>query len=209
MGIAIQDVDLNDIGDFDDVDAGGLPAAGRYHVRLIDVEEQDDGEHTPSSNLTFQILAGTTSGQRGKKVMERIYHPSSDLESMNDADKKKEVSKARRALGIAKRMDIYTAADLKDGKEVDFSEAIGREFIIDLKEETYQGKKSIRMDYMGIWTVGHPDVMDCPLGGGKKQPTGAAAGGAKTPAANGNAKPAAAARRQTAPAAKAADTDTI
>ena len=40
---------------FDNVDVGGMPEPGVYHVKLVKVESIDDGDHTPSENLSFSI----------------------------------------------------------------------------------------------------------------------------------------------------------
>ena len=165
---------------YDSLDHGGMPEPGKYHVRLL--EEEFNDEKTPAQILSFVILAGSVAGQAGKNLKERLF-----LEGKDDEKTKKAIA---RAMGWGKRMGIYSEADMKAMAPLDFSKAIGKEFIVDVVPDTYedrttgQTKETARINYMGIWRVDHPDAPECPRAG-KPSSNGAAA----KPAANKNPKP--------------------
>lgn len=178
---------------FDNVDVGGMPEPGVYHVKLVKVESIDDGDHTPTENLGFTILAGNVSGQNGKTFTERLYLRGSD-----DNKTRKAIA---RAMGFGKRMGVYTKADAEAGKPIELERAIGKEFIVELNPDTYTDKNgnertAVRLSYMGIWGLDHPDAPECTRYG--KPGSGAAS----KPAAKSAAKPAAPARK---PAASTVD----
>lgn len=144
---------------FDNVDVGGLPEPGVYHVKLVKVESQDDGQHTPSENLTFSILTGNVAGQGGKQITERLY-----LQGKDEAKTKKAIA---RAMGFGKRMGVYSKADAEACKPIELERGVGKEFIIELDADTYTDnngneRQSVRMSYMGIWGLDHPDAPSCP-----------------------------------------------
>ncbi len=178
---------------FDNVDVGGMPEPGVYHVKLVKVESIDDGDHTPSENLSFSILAGNVSGQGGKTFTERLYLRGSD-----DNKTRKAIA---RAMGFGKRMGVYTKADAEAGRPIELERAVGKEFIVELNPDAYVDKNgndrtAVRLSYMGIWGLDHPDAPECTRYG--KPGSGAAS----KPAPKSAAKPAAPARK---PAASTVD----
>lgn len=193
--------------DFQNCDTGGMPEIGTYHVKLSAVESQDDGEHTPSENLTFQVLGGTVPGQAGKQITERLYL------SGRDEDKTKKA--IQRAMGFGKRMGVYTEADAKALKAIEFEKAIGKTFIIEVVDGSYTDKvtgdkkEMVRLGYMGVWRDDSPDAPECPRVGkpALKKPA---------PATNGKAEPAKPAAKTSSagkpapkPAPAAADVDDV
>jgi len=178
---------------FDNVDVGGMPEPGVYHVKLVKVESIDDGDHTPSENLSFSILAGNVSGQGGKTFTERLYLRGSD-----DNKTKKAIA---RAMGFGKRMGVYTKADAEAGKPIELERAVDKEFIVELSPDAYVDKNgndrtAVRLSYMGIWGLDHPDAPECTRYG---KP---GSGSSSKPAAKSAAKHAAPARK---PAASTVD----
>lgn len=187
MAVHFGDVYSPDDFDFQNCDTGGMPEPGIYYAKLVNVESKDDGEHTPSENLSFQVLGGTVTGQQGKRLTERLY-----LSGRDDDKTKKAI---HRIMGFAKRMGIYTEADAKALKPIEFEKAIGKEFILDVQADSYQDKmtgetkESVRLAYMGIWRSDHPDAPQCPKPGKpgsppKNTPPAATASG------NGKSEPA-------------------
>lgn len=165
--------------DYDSVDSGGMPEPGTYLARLVKVESVDDGEHTPSENLTFKVLDGTVKGQIGKQITERLY-----LQGKDDDKTKKAIA---RAMAWGKRMGVYTKADADKLAPIEFEKGQGKDFVIEVQADTYEDKRtgetkeSSRIGYVGVWYAGHPDAPQCP---------GVSGGKVVTPAKAANGKPA-------------------
>lgn len=146
--------------DFDQCDSGGMPEPGVYHVRLIKVESRDEPGKTPSENLTFQILAGTVAGQSGKQITEYLRLQGSDNEKSRKV--------IQRAMGWGKRLGVYTLADAKVLAPIEYERALQKEFIIEIEEHSYEDSKTgeqktnVRISYMGVWGLDHPDAPECP-----------------------------------------------
>lgn len=169
---------------FDQCDQGGMPEPGYYHAKVCKVESSDEQGKTPSENLSFQILTGTVAGQGGKQITEYLR--------LSGSDDNKTRKVIQRAMGWGKRLGVYTEADAKVLAPIEFEKAIGKECVIEIEEHSYEDsrsgeqKTSIRISYMGVWSLDHPDAPECPRLGkpGPKKPAAPAAG------TNGKAEPA-------------------
>lgn len=120
------------------------PLPGRYHVMVKDVDETEALSKWESIVMTFEILAGTIPGQEGKTLREFF--------SVKET--------------AAKRLNLLAMVtgllSLGEKREVRFSEARGRQLIIEIEEQEYQGKKRARVPWAGLWRLDHPDVKDVP-----------------------------------------------
>lgn len=191
-------IDIKGIGfqadefDFNEVDTGGAPLKGVYHARVMKEEFVDEANKTPSENITFKVLAGTTPGQAGKQIT--FYLPFSHEEE----DKYKNM--VRRAMGVGKRLGIYTEEMAKNLAPIPFEKAVGNEVIIEVEDHSYEDrttgamKTTTRISYMGVWRIDHPDCPECPRLGGKAP--------AKAPAAATKSEPAKNTANGTKPASK-------
>lgn len=148
MAIQFNKGDLGEV-DFESCDASGFPVAGRTLAKLISVDTGDGGNNGfPYEELTFQVLRHEKPGQDGKRFRERIYHYGAD-------DHK--TKKCRdRAVGIAKRMGIYTDEDREQDADIEYDQAIGDTFVVDLEESKPRdgdpnGKTYVNMGFMGIY----------------------------------------------------------
>lgn len=184
-----EDLDLEGLKDFGGIDEGSfvewIDQPGKYIAELMSVKTQDNGGKTPSENLMLKITVGEHAGQC---YMERVYHGYKAL---------------KRACAIGKRLKVWTEEQNQELIEAieagncvngpDFSGAIGKEFVIELRKDVDKqtGKESIKMSFVGIWGVDHKDVVgfvEKARGAGgtpKATPAAATAASAST---NGNGK---------------------
>lgn len=176
MALDFSNIDLppeDEAIDFDTLDAGGLPEAGVYHARLEKEEFVDDGDY-PRQQLVFIILAGTVSGQKGRRLTDSLF-----LMGKDDAKTKKAI---QRAMAFGKRMNIYSKEDAEKRAPIPFEKCVGKEFIIEVVADEYEGndgnlRRSAKLSYMGIWHINHPDAPECPrLGKSGKPGAGGSAG---------------------------------
>ncbi len=142
---------------FEDIGAGGgdRPVAGRYHVVVKSV----DNSHTtnPTSIPTeFEVLAGTAPGQEGKTTIEFFYY---DLKNVKDFARDRIIRFAQTCGLIGDNED----------KDVDLLDAIGKQLVIQLVDDTYEDKKtgeerkSVRIARDGgMWPLNHEDVREVP-----------------------------------------------
>lgn len=138
-------VNVSGVKSIDELTGINEPKDGRYHVVVQSVDDSLQ-KHTEAIVMEFQVLKGTMPGQEGK--VHKEFFSTKDAA----ADR---LSRAAIALGLIKPGDPEM--------EIQFSQAIGRQVIIEVKESEYQGKKYMRMTFMGIWPIGHKEVNDVPL----------------------------------------------
>lgn len=120
------------------------PLPGRYHVMVVGVDASLS-KFPKSIAIEFEVLAGTTPGQAGRKHTEFM----STAEAAQD-----------RLLRLALATGILSPGEERD---VVFQEAVGRQIIIELESHEYQGKTTRRVPFAGFWPIGHKDQSDVPL----------------------------------------------
>lgn len=150
-----EDVDLTKIENYDDMDDGDLmdwlDTPGHYIMKVISVKTQDDSKHKPSENVLLKVTAAEDETQVGKLHLERLYHAAAD-----------------RAVKLGKRMGVWSAEQhqamldaVNAGEPAagpEFSPCIGKEFVVEIKSEEYNGKTQCKVNYVGIWPLNHPSV---------------------------------------------------
>lgn len=147
----------------------GFPAPGRYHAIVNAVDATMTHEKYPDQIMVeFQILAGTVPGQAGRKI-------STFFSVKKDAG--------------AKRFAAFAVATgltgLGEVKTIDPNHAIGRQLVIEVEEQEYQGKISKRVSWSGIYGLDHKDANDVPKDNthlATHRPTSAAAAQSASPA---------------------------
>lgn len=154
---------------------------------IKDVDESF--EKYDSVLVDFEALAGTTPGQVGRTHLEFF------------STKEKALPRLQRlalAVGLLKPDEPE--------KEVQFSDAIGRQLVIEIEENTYEkdGKthECVRIAFLGMWSSGNKAVADVPK---DAESLKLAQGGAGATTDGGKANPA---EGKTAEAATAAGTET-
>jgi hypothetical protein len=169
-------MDNDDLGfDFDcssykkeeDFTAGSGPIPdGKYHV-VVESVEKDHSGNNPALKFTFGILAGTTPGQVGRKVHERLFLT--------------EKAKAR-VMIFANRLGLIGKADVgQPNVRKNWGDARNKQVIIEVATREYDKKdgskgKASNVTFGGIWRLDDAEVKDVPR-------SGAAARAAQAPAA--------------------------
>jgi hypothetical protein len=174
MGISFG---AEDVKSEDDIAGNARPVPGRYHAVVKDVKfqiktpekviEVEEDEPFEKVVVTFEALKGTVPGQENRELPE--YFATSE-----------------RAIERLRRLAIVLEL-LKPGekeKQIRFSEAVGRQLVIEVEDNEYEkaGKtiKSVRVAYLGFWSVGNKEVADVPKdenalklasGGGRQEPS--------------------------------------
>jgi hypothetical protein len=135
----------------DDLDNNrALP--GQYHVAVQSVDESF--EKGDKVIVEFQVLAGTTPGQTRKTITE--YYSVSE-----------------KALPRLQRLALATGLlqPNEPEREVQLSDAEGRQLVIEVEEHSYEKKEdgktvdTVRISWMGMWSIGNPAVADVPKDG--------------------------------------------
>lgn len=143
-------LDAGDFANEDDAHVGDRPLPGQYHVRVTKVEEKvfgtEEGESRNTIVVDFEVLAGTVPGQEGKVTTEYF---------------------ALTEKAMPRLMMFALATGLiqpGEHKEVEPTDATGRELIVKLDENKRDGKKYINVTYDGMWSLSNPAVADVPRG---------------------------------------------
>lgn len=186
-----------------DIEGGNnRPAPGMYHAMIETVRELPDQNYV---QYDFVILAGTVADQGGKIISQRLY--------IEGKDEKGTAMCTRRITRFAVETGAMDRSDIGKDVDVDLALAEGRDCIIKVIEREYdekdketgaktgKKKKSIELDFFGVWSTDDEEVAQVPRdpawarrlsssssppkssgsssGNGKAQPVaaGAAAGG--------------------------------
>jgi hypothetical protein len=120
-------------------------APGLYHVMVKNVDESMT-KYPSKIVAEFEVLSGTTSGQEHKTHTE-WFSVATD-------------GAMRRVLRLALALGLLRPGEEKD---VSFGDAIGKQIIIEIEQQEYEGKKYLRIAFMGMWPIDHPDVRHVPL----------------------------------------------
>lgn len=149
----------------DDFTGRSRPQPGRYHAAVTHAEEKASKKKmTPGLELEFQVICDglakdgktQTSGQTGKSIpLFLTFVGGDDAKTKTCLDR---VTRLALCLGVLQP---------GEAKEVDWSDAIGRELVIDIEEQVYEDesgapKAGTQVGFMGFWSLGHKDVRDIP-----------------------------------------------
>jgi len=180
--------DFSDIPDESALEGNTPVKEGTYHfvVEKVDPEHVSSKKGTPGIEFVLQVLAGTDD-QKGKKLFETFYLPSSE-----QADGGEFLTK--RIAKIAVTLDLIPPTDLgRAGVKIPWEKALARQFIAVVKhEEGEKGRVNAGIDGLKMYRVTDPEVVEIP-----KSPEGLAmmglppeGGSAEQPAAQPEAAPA-------------------
>ena len=148
----------------DDVQGNVKPAPGRYHVSIDDVmflqwDEENRKNHEVEEadgmadkiRIKFSVLAGTVPGQEGREIEDNFF--------LTD----KAIARLQR---LALCVGLLQPGEAQ--REVHFSQAAGRQLVIECEEHSYTPKnksepvKTVRIGFMGMWSLGNNAVSDVP-----------------------------------------------
>lgn len=140
-------LDASGFADEDDAHVSNRPKPGNYHVEVVEVD--DTFEKVDKVVVEFKVLAGTVPGQEGLQCREYFAVTEKALP---------------RLMMFALAVGVLKPGEKKD---VDFTEAVGGQFIVALSENTGKdGKSYINVTYDGMWSLLNPAVADVPRGEG-------------------------------------------
>jgi len=138
-----------DVKGEDDIQGASKPLPGRYHVLIKDAAHKEvNGK--PKVIMDFEVLAGTTPGQEGRTLTEFF-------------------AVTPKTVDMLRRLALVTG-QLKPGeppKAIDFSRDIGKQLVVEVVPNKYENREgqvveTVRVDYMGFWSLGNPAVNDVP-----------------------------------------------
>lgn len=161
------DLDLTDYNDPKDLDAFDFVKGGQYHaviteMNLNPVVRVGDNKGNPIDGIevSYQILNGTTPGQRGKSLTEVLYAPS---DTQKDGGKfcKKRLAKFGLATGL------ISPAQLGQRISINWEAAVGRQIVIHVAEREYtkrDGTKGVgsQLDGLHMYAVTDPVAQAVP-----------------------------------------------
>ena len=149
-------VSLGKVDSAEDLKGGGLPLPGWYHVVVAsaveEVKAKAAGGESHYVEVGFEILAGTTPGQEGKKFREKLYLTE-------------KAEKRLWALGMATRL----LNDSHYGKPLEMEESalIGLQCCVKVDARNYtdsngQEKQGIQVGFLDFHDVAAEEVANCP-----------------------------------------------
>ncbi len=141
-------INTQGVKDPHEIGGGTGPTPGKYHVLVKAVDETFSNPKLPNLiPIEFEILHGTIPGQKG-----RTHRELFSVEPKN-VDRLKRLAMILGLIGPGEQ------------KNVVFAEGIGRQCIIEIEANTYEGKTRNQIPYFraGIWAIGNPDIKDVPL----------------------------------------------
>lgn len=176
----------------DDISGKSRPVPGKYHVAVNHAEEKASKKKaTPGLEIEFQVICDglapdgktPTNGQAGKTIPLFLSYIGGD-----DA-------KTKTCLDRVCRLALCCGV-LRPGeaREPDWSEAFGRELVIEIEEQQYDGpdgtvKTGSQVSFLGFWSLGNKAVANVPKDTSSPGMLALAKAGevaSKAPAGNGN-----------------------
>lgn len=150
----------------DDFGGRARPAPGRYHAIISLAEEKESKRKgTPGLEVEFEVVCDgmgpdkkKTAGQAGKKIPLFLSYISDkgDDATQTCIDR---VTRLALCCGVLRP---------GENKEVDWSEAIGRELVVEIEEQQYDDEKSgtvkkgTAVAFAGFWSLANKAVADVP-----------------------------------------------
>lgn len=171
--------DFSDLGE-DDLDAGAALAPGYYRATVAEVREN---QFTPGNfDVEFAVTVGP---HKGGKVWDTIVSP----ENAKDVEAGKKC--LNRVAMYATRTGLMSKEELAGRQaEIDWSELVGREVVIKVKEHNYTGgdgaaKSKVQVEFSGVFALDDERVPEA-----ERKKLGLATTPAKKPDATEKEKPA-------------------
>ena len=116
---------------------------GRYHT-VVKAVDESFSKFPEAVIVEFEILAGTVPGQE-KKTHREFF------------------STKGKAIDRIKRFAMVTGLiGPNERKQVNLSDALGHQLVIEIIDEEYQGKTRSKVSYVGMWSPDHKEVADVP-----------------------------------------------
>jgi hypothetical protein len=182
-------LDASDVTSEEDLRGNARTKPGRYHVCVLQAEEKGSKKKgSPGIECEFQVLCDGI-GPDGKPTVGQTNSTIRMFLNLTGSDDEKTKTCLRNALLLSLATGIMKPGEKK---EPDWSEAIGRELVINVKPDSFKANDgteiaSSEVAMFGYWSLGNEQVKDVP-----KDPTTpgmqqlARAGGVSPAAAGSN-----------------------
>lgn len=147
----------------DDFSGNARPLPGRYHVAIIHAEEKGSKKKgTPGLELEFKVIVNglapdntVTSGQADRTIPLFL--------SFIGGDDSKTQTCINRVIRLALCCGVLRPGE---AKEPDWSEALGRELVIEVENQEYESDGKTRngsqISFLGFWSLGNKEVANVP-----------------------------------------------
>jgi hypothetical protein len=124
-----------------DLEGDGNPPPGKYHVKIESVKRVS--AEASYLNLRLAILAGTNKDGVGCVFSERLYLSDRAI---------------KRVAILGHRLGLIAGDDLGDRKTVDWTNAVGKQMVVEVIEEEFEKKdgtkaKRAKLSFAGFWAV--------------------------------------------------------
>lgn len=139
----------DDFGDPSELEGFSQNKPGRYHATIAGFDDSLTVE-ADKVIVNFTLLAGTTPGEENKNYRE-YFGIATDKA-------RKRLWRLAKVCGIIG--DDHIAA--KQNIELTAQHFMGRQLVIELVEDEYQGKKRAKMDYFGMYALTDPATSAVP-----------------------------------------------
>jgi hypothetical protein len=144
----------------EDLDRPSHVEAGWYRAKLVDVTDNDK---STGDILKFEIVGGRFDGVQTDIMIIYPQYAGDEAPSEKERDRKEKMAE-QRLMALAARMGLISNDMLGSGEaEIDFNEALEREYVIECASREYTKKdgtkgSSTNITYMGIFPANHPDI---------------------------------------------------
>ena len=155
----------------DDFSGNARPLPGRYHAVINHAEEKGSKKKgTPGLELEFQVIIDGLSPDGKTKTSGQSNRTIPLFLSYIGGDDSKTQTCINRVCRLALSCGILRPGE---SKEPDWSEAVGRELVIEIETQEYtdaQGneKNGSQISFMGFWSLGNKEVANVPKDNGTR-----------------------------------------
>lgn len=144
--------------DPDRMDGFDEPAPGRAHFEVVKVQESAMSKGgKPQMVVDLEVLAHTVPNQEAKT--HREYFPWT-------AEAEQKALQFAVAVGLTSVDELKAKKNAGQAPVIDFNLAEGRQFLGELKEEEYEGRKSVKLGFR-MYPLDSPKHRDYPRNQGK------------------------------------------
>jgi hypothetical protein len=156
-------LDLSDVTNENDLHGTPRTKPGRYHVAVLNAEETASKKKgSPGIEIEFQVLYEGIGPDKKPTIAQKNSTIRSFI-NLTGSDAEKTKTCLRNAALLAVACGIMYPGERK---EPDWSEAIGRELIIEVKASKYESNgqeiQGSEVSMFGYWTLGNEQVADVP-----------------------------------------------
>jgi len=141
-----------------DTSSGGgnfLEEPGTYQAVVNAVDEnpsKKSGEGLDGFKVIFAVVTGTVEGQSEKLFELMFWHPKPNQKNQGEFSRKRQ-TRFMLATGV-----IGQSQELAEDMELNLENAVGRQVIITISKEEYQGKERLGLSWFKLWHIDDPEA---------------------------------------------------